>query len=318
MFITSDYNSILTNLHRRGNAPHKPLLILTIMDGIERGYINSEKIFLSDELIDNFKSNGVIWTNQANILIAYPFYHMHSECFWHLVTKPDRKIPLTSKNSPTSLKGLRDALNYAEIDKELYFIFCDPIRREKLRLLIVETYFSSVFSSENSFDAYLKEMKNDILNCTGKQYKDKLEELEKKKAPTIYRIERIARNKQFEKIVKEIYNYTCCISHLHIDLENGISLVDACHIIPFCHPESSDTIGNGIVLAPTLHRAFDKGLITIDEEYKVVVSDLIEENESFLYGLKIFSGKKIKLPPVPEYYPSQENLCWHRDNIFRS
>lgn len=311
-----NYISILSNLHRRGDSPHKPLLILTIIDGIEKGYIQNEKIYLTDVLINDFKFNSLKWTGRNDIRIIYPFYHMHNECFWSLVTKLNREISLTSKNSPVSLKGLREGLNYAEIDKELFFTLCDSSLRDELSLLIMETYFPFALSKEITLSQYYKDIKKDILNSTAEQYKDKLYRLRDRDSK-IYKIERIARNKLFETTIKEIYNYTCCISNLYLNFKGGYSLVDACHIIPFSHTDGNDTISNGITLSPTLHRAFDKGLISIDEKYKVIVSDWFQEEDNCSHKIKVFSGRKINLPEKKEYYPSLENLCWHRENIFQ-
>ena len=39
------------------------------------------------------------------------------------------------------------------------------------------------------------------------------------------------------------------------------------------------SISNGISLSPNLHRAFDRGLITINADYVVRISPVIKENE---------------------------------------
>lgn len=40
-----------------GGAPHKPVLLLSIIDAIEKGYIINERIYITVELITLFKSN---------------------------------------------------------------------------------------------------------------------------------------------------------------------------------------------------------------------------------------------------------------------
>lgn len=37
-----------------------------------------------------------------------------------------------------------------------------------------------------------------------------------------------------------------------------------------------DTIGNGLSLCPNLHHAFDRGLIAIDDEYRVLVQPFLK------------------------------------------
>jgi putative restriction endonuclease len=84
----------LTTLHR---APHKPFLLLAIMDLIANDQISSNFIELNAELMDTF---DFYWEKvigkgrESNILM--PFYHMTSEDFWHLVPSPGMEQALAS------------------------------------------------------------------------------------------------------------------------------------------------------------------------------------------------------------------------------
>jgi putative restriction endonuclease len=59
----------------------------------------------------------------------------------------------------------------------------------------------------------------------------------------------------------------------------------------------------------------DRGLITINANYMVRISPSIKENQS-PYSRGQFEGKQIKLPKEIKYYPSIENLNWHRKECF--
>jgi len=102
---------------------------------------------------------------------------------------------------------------------------------------------------------------------------------------------------------------------MRIDATIAITMVDACHIVPFSI-SYDDTVTNGIALCPNLHRAFDRGLIAIDEDYRVVVSKSFKEVETS-YSIGAFEGKKIQLPRMKSYYPLGENFGWHRKNVFK-
>ena len=91
-------------------------------------------------------------------------------------------------------------------------------------------------------------------------------------------------------------------------------MIDACHIIPFSE-SYDDTISNGLALCPNLHRAFDRGLISIDDQYQVLVSSKFIEAESS-FSLKQFSGKAIAAPAEMQFLPSLKNVQWHRKNKF--
>ncbi|MEQ8240297.1 MAG: HNH endonuclease [Cyclobacteriaceae bacterium] len=76
-----------------------------------------------------------------------------------------------------------------------------------------------------------------------------------------------------------------------------------------------DTVSNGIALCPNLHRAFDRGLITITPDFEVLISDeFIEEG---FYSIHQFAGCKVNLPQDKKCWPSRENLEWHKVNVFR-
>ena len=95
---------------------------------------------------------------------------------------------------------------------------------------------------------------------------------------------------------------------------SNVQMVDACHIVPFSI-SNDDTIRNGISLSPTLHRAFDRGLISISEDYKVIVSPLVRDDRS-ADALTYHDGHPILTPNHTAYLPSQDNLAWHRGEVF--
>lgn len=103
---------------------------------------------------------------------------------------------------------------------------------------------------------------------------------------------------------------------MKIDATINVSIIDACHIIPFSE-SYDDTITNGIALCPNLHRAFDRGLIGTNESYRIVVSNVFTE-DSTAYSIRFFDGKAIKLPNLKCYNPKKENLEWHIKNVFKS
>ena len=123
------------------------------------------------------------------------------------------------------------------------------------------------------------------------------------------------RNGVFKKLVPSIYNNCCCISRMRVISTYNIQMIDACHIIPFAISHD-DTIVNGIPLCPNLHRAFDRGLITVDEFYTVQVSPSFHEDEQ-AYSIKQYEGMQIVLPNERKYYPAIDNLAWHRKHVFK-
>lgn len=301
---------------KMGAAPHKPILLLAIIEEIGNGDIFSNRISITPELVLSFKD---IWSKLVTTAhtpnFALPFFHMKSEPFWRLVSLNGAVIPVTASKSIKSLSALKDSLAFAEIDRELMSFLVDPIYRELMKSELLEFYFPETKDQlETSANYFISELENQVLNDDRSTYTERLDELRVKMKESDFEEEVFIRSGIFKREIPKIYNYTCAISGLRIEATINAQLVDACHIIPFA-VSKDDTVGNGFSLTPTLHRAFDRGLITINDDYVVRISPDIKEVAS-TYSLSQFDGKQMKLPLKKEHYPLQENFAWHRRERF--
>ncbi len=314
----------LTHLRRDnkyGGAPHKPIMILSVISNIEIGLINNNKIFITPELVGVFKNlwSNLVESERHHCIFSLPFYHLRTEAFWTLIAKKGYENAVQSKIAMKSFSNLQSAINYAEIDIELYNFLSNKEEREIIKYAILDKYFSNSknnFPMSNGTD-YLNNLENEILNEPSEVYKKKLLKLENELINEGFEEEKFIRGNIFKRQVPLIYKNTCAISKLQINATFNVSLIDACHIVPFSN-SYDDTITNGISLTPTLHRAFDRGLISIDENYCVIVSDKFNEsNIESKYSINQFKGKEILLPKNKKYYPKLDNFKWHRTNIFK-
>jgi putative restriction endonuclease len=299
-----------------GGAPHKPILLLSILSLIRKGEITSNRIEITPGLVLEFKS---IWAllvvSQHTANFSLPFFHMRSEPFWRLVTKAGMIIPVTSSNSIKSLGTLKDSIAFAEIDKDLFDILLDSVSSSILEDKLLELYFPDTKSNYRLNDySFLNDLETQILNDDRESYAERISELRESLSNDEFEEEIFVRSGVFKREIPKIYDYQCAISGMRVESTTNAQLVDACHIIPFAISKD-DTITNGISLSPNLHRAFDRGLLTINADYVVRISPAIKENES-PYSLRQFEGKQIKLPNETKYYPSIENLNWHRKECF--
>jgi|21_taG_2_1085346.scaffolds.fasta_scaffold00051_51 putative restriction endonuclease len=301
-----------------GRAPHKPILLLSIIQLIEKGHFNSNRIFITPELVSTFKNiwSKLVYTNHTPNF-SLPFFHMRSEPFWFLVTKPGMEISLNKSKSIKSFKNLKDSIAFAEIDKELFFLLKnDDLTRNFLLDVLLMEYFQS---TKNNYALTLVneeecKIEKEILNEPKEDYQKHIQELKRVLDEDNFQEEIFIRGGLFKKTIPKIYNYKCCISGMKIDNIQNIQMVDACHIIPFSL-SFDDTIPNGISLSPNLHRAFDRGLITINKEYIIRLSPTVIENDSS-YSITQFEGNKILLPDKVVWYPSPESLGWHNKEVY--
>ena len=118
----------------------------------------------------------------------------------------------------------------------------------------------------------------------------------------------------FRNSVLSSYNFKCCISGLSVP-----KLLIASHIVPWkddaenrLHPS------NGLALSMIHDRAFDIGIITITDDYKIKVSQKYhsKDDDFFNSSLQRYNGENLILPN--KFSPKPEFLEFHRDTIFES
>ena len=159
------YANAFSNLHtakmKEHKAPHKAVLLLSIIDLVEEGTIASPRIYLSDELIDRFNK---VWHHYLGISaifspdITKPFFHMQHERFWRLVEFGESDLSMVAedypyveeckqtKNLPTgaySIKAIRNALQFAEIDGLLFQLLQNADSIAMLRVILINEYLTN-------------------------------------------------------------------------------------------------------------------------------------------------------------------------------
>lgn len=126
-------------------------------------------------------------------------------------------------------------------------------------------------------------------------------------------ITRPFRDRAFTAVVKSAYGDTCAVTGLKIINGGGHSEVQAAHIRPVAS-DGPDSIRNGIALSGTIHWMFDRGLISIANDYRLLVSrNRIPEVARRLLP----SDGHVVLPTRPELRPHSSFLQFHRENIFK-
>ena len=293
-----------------GKAPHKPILMLAVIEAFNKGLIQENKIYITPELLSLFRGfwDSLVTTNHTPNF-ALPFFHLQNEKqkYWFLESSIGLKNAITSSHSIRSLKALQQYVYYAYLSDELYIAISQIQSRNELKKSILKRYFN-MEQVHVTYDA-LGDAMNHILNDDVVTYKKSvIEEINEPRE--IQEEKQFIRGAAFKKTIPKIYKNTCAITGLSVDATINVSMIDACHIIPFAE-SYNDTITNGIALSPNMHRAFDRGLISIDNNYRVLVSSKFIESDS-VYSIRQFEGSSIILPEKSSYYPSLESLAYHR------
>ena len=128
-------------------------------------------------------------------------------------------------------------------------------------------------------------------------------------------IRRPFREAAFSRQVKAAYGNRCAFTGLDMRNGGGRAEVDAAHIKPVGDGHNGpDSIRNGLALTKTVHWMFDRGLISIDSDYKILAAKPLVP-EPILRLLD--PGGHVLLPEKPQDRPHPAFLEYHRNNIFK-
>lgn len=298
-----EWLELLYNLRRdkRGSheRPHKPVLLLAILDLLDRGLVTRNEFPLSPDLTKTFKRYfEVVRQRDDQPTIENPFYHLCGDGFWRLVPKP-RGRPLyelgNASRVPT-IRALREI--HGRFDDALWnSLLSDAHSRHQLREALIARYFP--------------------------EHHDKLAALaaEKTTAPSAHALhdEPPGRDTAFRKIVLEIYDYRCAACGVRVRLNDGRSLVEAAHIIPR-EEFANDKPDNGLALCPNHHWAMDRFLIAPcpDSNRRAGIWRVGPALDSRIEGQKdlVALANQPVIPPSEEkFYPALESLRWREKHL---
>ena len=126
-------------------------------------------------------------------------------------------------------------------------------------------------------------------------------------------VSRPFRERAFSTSVKVAYRDTCAMTGLCIINGGGRSEVQAAHIRPVAE-DGPDAVSNGLALSGTVHWMFDRGLLSVDDDYSLLVARNAVP-DSVLRMLT--PERRLLLPDRSELFPGRKYLDFHRRNVFK-
>jgi len=281
-------------------APHKPFLLLSVMDHFAQGVITKNFIEPSFELVETFNLywSGIMPLGSMTSM-AYPFYHLNSEGFWHL--DPDKKVPVTS------VSKLRKKYNGAKFDNDLFQLLVQPDTREQLRAVIINTYFA-------------KEIRPTVVECgnvniKSYEYSQEILKVAEKTVPFAEQKNDKVRDQGFRKAIVTLYEHRCAMCGIRMLTPEGHTVVEAAHVVPWSE-SYDDRPTNGMSLCRLCHWSFDEGLMSVGKKYEVLVSKHVNKERNFPGHMLTLSDRSIFKPDEEKFWPGQDNLEKHRKGTF--
>ena len=129
--------------------------------------------------------------------------------------------------------------------------------------------------------------------------------------PVVERIlSRPLRDAGFRSAVLNAYDFTCAFTGLRILNGQGRAEVDAAHIRPVGHNHGGpDSVRNGLALSKTVHWLFDRGVVAIGDDYRI-----LESPGRMPPKVKTLMNRDgcIRVPERPSERPYPDFLAYHR------
>lgn len=292
-------------------APHKPILLLCVLDLFDSDEISPNLVEITDDLVELF---GRYWERIFPLgrpgNPGLPFFHLQGDGFWHLLPKHGNVGP---GSQTTSLNRLREETLGARIDSDLYDLIRLKKNRDRLRSVLIGTYFSP------EIGRHLAEQS--IINRGAFAYSTEL--LERPERPRVRETlpageahRPAVRAQGFRRAIVSVYSHRCATCGIRVRTFDGHTAVAAAHIIPWSETRD-DRPTNGIALCRMCHWTFDEGLLGVSQKYEVVASRQLGSPNNLPGYLTNLEGRTIVGPDKEAFWPDAKSLRWHHENVFR-
>jgi putative restriction endonuclease len=292
----------LYNLRRdkRGSheRPHKPVLLLSIIDVLDRGLLRENLIPLNEELVRAFKRYfAAVRQEDDKPTIENPFFFLSGDGFWKLVPNGGG-FPLYQAGNATAVPSIRTLKEaHGEFDQELWSnLFLSAKTRQQLREALIARYFP--------------EFREKLAAITG---------IQSLAGPPVLAEEPPGRDAAFRHTILEIYDYRCCACGVRVKLSDALTLVQAAHIVPF-GISRNDKPDNGLALCPNHHWAMDPFLIAPCPgkghpagiwRVNSLLDDRVDDQKELLE----LSNRPVIKPLEEKFYPAADNLKWREEKL---
>lgn len=278
-----------------GMAPHKPLLLLVILEFAEQGLLPKDVLPLTPELAFRFCTywNIVAHRRTQRPDVRMPFHHLQSDGIWSSLDEDGRLSP-------------DDRLTrYVRLTSDFWACARNPAWRDQALKILIAKYFKP-------------DERVALYSLLGMPVPsdDEIARDANFKSPEEAKMQ--GREVRFRLNVVAAYNYTCALTGYRLTTISAGSIVDAVHIHQFSDSRNNDP-RNGLALCKNAHWLFDNGLWTVADDYTVIVAaGRFAEDSPDQKPLAAYHGQKVHLPGDPALVPNPIHLAWHRKHKFQS
>lgn len=128
-------------------------------------------------------------------------------------------------------------------------------------------------------------------------------------------VSRPFRDIAFKATIRNAYRDTCAFTGLKLINGGGRPEIDAAHIRPVGDGHNGpDSARNGLALCKTAHWMFDRGLITLSDDFRIVQARQLDRSE---VSRLLHADGFARVPTDPLLQPHPQFLQYHRTHIFK-
>lgn len=288
----------------RHERPHKPLLLLAVLDLIAEGRATPDRIPWSQDLRQRFtRYFQLVQKSNDQDTPENPFFYLRKEGWWTVFkTGPHGPQPLQA--TPLVRDGTSGQV-FARISSPVAVWLISPTDRLRLREAIIARYFPQARATLS-----LLFQETGVQDISPALLESQDDDAEPKPG----------RSAGFRRTILEIYDFQCAACGLRIRLRemNDLTFVDAAHLIPFGDRDlgGNDHPSNGMALCKIHHWAMDQRIIAPSPDGQWHVSRILDARRSLGEAeLRRLKDQPILMPHDPAFLPSKEALAWRLERL---
>jgi putative restriction endonuclease len=286
-------SSLRQNQYRGRRAPHKPLLVLLVLGRLANTGSSqlrwAEAVVELGELIAEFGPPSHTSHNQS---AAYPFTRLRSDGVWTLdhPVPMDRVAPLAEHDVAGQLEASVESALHD--DRHLLYAVARSL---------VESHFPPTIAP-------------DVLTAVGLEPDLVLRaadaELDAEAAPAARR-----RDPRWRTLVLQAWDRQCAFCGYDGQAGGACVGVEAAHVRWFAF-DGPDSLDNGLALCVLHHKLFDLGVMGLDHQLRIRLSEVFTARTSAGRAQYDLHGRHLQPRPGTSP-PATTHIDWHNREVFK-
>ena len=275
----------------KGFAPHKPCLLLVLLDMAQDGELIHHELTRTASLRVRFNAFVQIALDRwgGNPPMELPFHYLSTQQFWEAF------------NADGSPSESPDTTRIIRLDPDFFVCIQDPDFRRSARIILAEIWFPPAEQVGLYTLLGVRTQSREFKELHGKVAEDEATYGKQKGRDARFRVQVVCR-----------YHHTCALTGYKIMTDAGATLVEAAHIVPWATSKNDD-IHKGLALSRNAHWAFDQGLWSVDDQLRILIQqDTFQEWGPTGQLLVPKQGTMLQFDPKADLRPKEAYLAKHR------